>query len=286
MHCGGQWNEDRPSWASGRGVAVIGNCGERSGIPASFHRLPIEACRTCFCGYSAPLLAEDVRAGAHLSCGSTNVFALEAGAAGTRKAAYFRGGTDCGSRRGSNLWHSAADGIYCSVFYARASAQILLLALEQAWRCDPRFWKSRLEADLSGERLCSQQEFCGICEMHSEHAGAHVVVGIGLNVNQMSFPRRFVTRLRPLLESVPCVPRRASGFAKIAGPEYRALISEPMCGIDCTAISGASSGRMAALCELKRRQFRGVTEAWMLRLLACAHSAGLRTVVSERTPRK
>jgi BirA family biotin operon repressor/biotin-[acetyl-CoA-carboxylase] ligase len=135
---------------------------------------------------------------------STNSAALEAAAGGAPEGTVFLGEEQLSGRgRGLNSWHSPrSTGIYCSVVLRPplAPADALLLSLaaglsvvdavergsakhsdQQALRPDLR-WPNDV--------LLNGKKFCGILiELTAETTRVrHAVIGIGINVNQASFP--------------------------------------------------------------------------------------------------
>jgi BirA family transcriptional regulator, biotin operon repressor / biotin---[acetyl-CoA-carboxylase] ligase len=130
--------------------------------------------------------------------GSTNTIAMEAAAAGTSEGSVFLAEQQTAGRgRGNNLWHSAESaGIYCSVILRPAlpPSEVLVLSLAAglAVRAAVREIDPRLMPDLKwpNDLLIDGKKFCGILtEMNAEATRVrHIVVGIGVNVNQAAFP--------------------------------------------------------------------------------------------------
>ena len=130
--------------------------------------------------------------------GSTNSLALEAAAAGGPEWSVFLAEQQTAGRgRGSNQWHSAeSTGIYCSVILRPslppADVLVLSLAAGLAVQSAVQEIDSRVLADLKwpNDILIGGKKFCGILtEMSSEATRVrHIVVGIGINVNQKNFP--------------------------------------------------------------------------------------------------
>jgi BirA family biotin operon repressor/biotin-[acetyl-CoA-carboxylase] ligase len=140
--------------------------------------------------------------------GSTNSAAMNAAAEGEGEGAVFFAEQQVAGRgRGGNTWESApSDGIYCSVVLrprlSPADALLLSLiaglAVTEAVRAT-----TGLHPDLRwpNDVLIEEKKFCGILtEMNAEATRVrYVVVGIGINVNQMNFPpelERIATSLR------------------------------------------------------------------------------------------
>ena len=190
----------------------------------------------------APLLTGTMFAGRvhhYFRAGSTNALALDAGAAGTPEGAVFLAEEQTAGRgRGGHTWHSArAEGVYCSVLLRPhlPPAQVLLLSLAAGLALRSAVLEATgLNADLKwpNDLLLGNKKFCGILtEMHSEVTRVrHVVVGIGLNVNQKSFPESLGEQATSLyLESRTLCSRAelVAALLKSLDREYRALTVEP-----------------------------------------------------------
>jgi BirA family biotin operon repressor/biotin-[acetyl-CoA-carboxylase] ligase len=101
-----------------------------------------------------------------------------------------------GRGRGGHGWHSARSaGIYCSVILRPklAPADVLILSLATGLAVREAVEEvTGMSADLRwpNDLLLGGKKFCGILlEMNAEATRVrHVVVGIGMNVNQESFP--------------------------------------------------------------------------------------------------
>jgi BirA family transcriptional regulator, biotin operon repressor / biotin---[acetyl-CoA-carboxylase] ligase len=130
--------------------------------------------------------------------GSTNTLALEAAMAGAPEGSVFIAEQQTvGRGRGSNQWHSAESaGIYCSVVLRPAlpPSDVLVLSLSAGLAVQSAIQEidSRALPDLKwpNDLLISGKKFCGILtEMSAEATRVrHIVVGIGINVNQTHFP--------------------------------------------------------------------------------------------------
>jgi len=190
----------------------------------------------------APLLAGTMFADQvhhYFRAGSTNALALDAGSAGAPEGSVFLTEEQTAGRgRGGHTWHSArADGIYCSVLLRPQlpPTQVLLVALAVGLAVRSAVLEvAGLDADLKwpNDLLLGNKKFCGILtEMHSEATRVrHVVIGIGLNVNQKSFPEDIREQATSLyLESrTPCSRVELAGaLLKSLDREYRALVKEP-----------------------------------------------------------
>jgi BirA family biotin operon repressor/biotin-[acetyl-CoA-carboxylase] ligase len=130
--------------------------------------------------------------------GSTNTVAMEAASAGAPEGSVFLAEQQTAGRgRGANQWHSArSSGIYCSVLLRPAlppsDVLILSLAAGLAVQSAVQEIDSRVVPDLKwpNDVLIAGKKFCGILtEMNAEVTRVRYgVVGIGINVNQSSFP--------------------------------------------------------------------------------------------------
>ena len=130
--------------------------------------------------------------------GSTNTLALEAAADGAPEGSVFLAEQQTAGRgRGSNQWHSEqSTGIYCSVVLRPTlpPSEVLTLSLAAGLAVQSAIQEvdSRVLPDLKwpNDVLIQGKKFCGILtEMSAEATRVrHMVVGVGLNVNQASFP--------------------------------------------------------------------------------------------------
>ncbi|ABF39140.1 Biotin--acetyl-CoA-carboxylase ligase [Candidatus Koribacter versatilis Ellin345] len=129
--------------------------------------------------------------------GSTNVAAMQAGAAGAPEGTVFVAEEQtAGKGRGGHSWHSVESaGIYCSVLLrprvAPADALILALAAGVA-TADAIASVTGLAPDLRwpNDLLFGLKKFCGILtELNAEATRVrYVVIGVGINVNHQEFP--------------------------------------------------------------------------------------------------
>jgi BirA family biotin operon repressor/biotin-[acetyl-CoA-carboxylase] ligase len=190
----------------------------------------------------APLLAGTMFAGQvhhYFRAGSTNALALDAGSGGAPEGRVFLAEEQTAGRgRGGHTWHSArADGIYCSILLRPQlpPTQVLLLALAAGLAVRSAVLEvAGLDADLKwpNDLLLGNKKFCGILtEMHSEATRVrHAVIGVGLNVNQKSFPEDIREQATSLyLESRTQCSRveLVGALLKSLDREYRALVTEP-----------------------------------------------------------
>lgn len=129
--------------------------------------------------------------------GSTNITAMAAASEGAPEGSVFLAEEQTAGRgRGAHTWASARSvGIYCSVILrpALAPSDVLVLALAAglAVRAAIEQIDTRVKIDLKwpNDVLIDGKKVCGIlAEMNAEATRVrHVVVGIGINVNQESF---------------------------------------------------------------------------------------------------
>jgi BirA family biotin operon repressor/biotin-[acetyl-CoA-carboxylase] ligase len=141
-----------------------------------------------------------------------------------------------GRGRGAHAWHSArSTGIYCSVILrpamAPSEALIFSLAAGLAVRSAVAEIAPQLQADLKwpNDLLLEGKKFCGILtEMNAEVTRVrYLVVGIGVNVNQVKFPaelREIATSLRMATGTEWSRVELCAGILKALDREYRNLV--------------------------------------------------------------
>lgn len=144
----------------------------------------------------------------YFRAGSTNAEAMKAAAlADAPEGSVFVAEEQTAGRgRGAHGWHSARSaGIYCSVLLRPklAPADVLMLSLAAGLAArDAVAEVTGMIADLRwpNDLLLGGKKFCGILiEMNAEATRVrHVVVGIGMNVNQESFPGELAPRATSL----------------------------------------------------------------------------------------
>ena len=169
--------------------------------------------------------------------GSTNTLAMEAASAGAPEGDVFLAEQQTAGRgRGANQWHSArSSGIYCSVLLrpalAPSEALILSLAAGLAVHSAVQEIDARVVPDLKwpNDVLIEGKKFCGILtEMNAEVTRVrHVVVGIGINVNQSTFPadlQPVATSLRLATGTEWSRVELCTALLKSLDREYRSLI--------------------------------------------------------------
>lgn len=171
---------------------------------------------------------------------STNTLAMQAAAEDAPEGSVFLAEMQTAGRgRGSNPWHSEqSSGIYCSVILRPplppSEALVLSLAAGLAVFSAVQTINPSLAIDLKwpNDLLVAGKKFCGILtEMNAEATRVrHLVIGMGINVNQRDFPKE--------LEPVATSLRLASGsqwsrvdlcaaLLKSLDREYRNLRARP-----------------------------------------------------------
>jgi BirA family transcriptional regulator, biotin operon repressor / biotin---[acetyl-CoA-carboxylase] ligase len=170
--------------------------------------------------------------------GSTNTAAMNAAAEGAPQGSVFLAEEQTAGRgRGRNSWQSPrSTGIYCSVVLRPAlpPSEVLTLSLAAglAVRAAIRRVDSRAEVDLKwpNDLLIGGKKACGILtEMNAEATRVrYIVAGIGINVNQTSFPKELnATSLRLATGSEWSRVELVGALLKSLDTEYRSLIDDP-----------------------------------------------------------
>lgn len=169
---------------------------------------------------------------------STNTTAMAAAADGAPEGSVFLAEEQTSGRgRGANTWQSPqSTGIYCSVILRPAlpPSDVLALSLAAglAVRTAIRDVHSRIEVDLKwpNDVLIHGKKVCGILtEMNAEATRVrYIVVGIGINVNQASFPKDLpATSLRLTTGSEWSRVEVVAALLKSLDREYRQLVDDP-----------------------------------------------------------
>jgi BirA family transcriptional regulator, biotin operon repressor / biotin---[acetyl-CoA-carboxylase] ligase len=171
--------------------------------------------------------------------GSTNTLAMAAAAEGALEGTAFLAEEQTAGRgRGAHSWHSARSaGIYCSVVLRPTlpPSEVLVLALAAglAVRAAIEQVDPRVSADLKwpNDLLIAGRKVCGILtEMNAEATRVrYVVVGIGINVNQSSFPEELedqATSLRRETGNEWSRVELAAALLKSLDREYRLLTKQ------------------------------------------------------------
>jgi BirA family biotin operon repressor/biotin-[acetyl-CoA-carboxylase] ligase len=171
--------------------------------------------------------------------GSTNSEAMRAASEGAPEGSVFLAEEQLAGRgRGEHTWHSARSaGIYCSVLLRPAmppsDALIFSLAAGLAVRAAVAEIAPQLLADLKwpNDLLLRGKKFCGILiEMNAEATRVrHLVVGVGINVNQVKFPaelREIATSLRIETGTEWSRVELCAALLKSLDREYRSLTED------------------------------------------------------------
>ncbi len=167
--------------------------------------------------------------------GSTNTAAMAAAADGAPEGALFLAEEQTAGRgRGANVWQSPrSTGIYCSAILRPAlppsDVLVLSLAAGLAVHAAVQQVDSRVLLDLKwpNDVLIGGKKVCGIlAEMNAEATRVrYLVVGIGINVNQPSFPKELsATSLRLATGSEWSRVELAAALLKSLDREYRDLL--------------------------------------------------------------
>lgn len=172
--------------------------------------------------------------------GSTNTIAMEAASEGAPHGSVFLAEQQTAGRgRGSNQWHSAESaGIYCSVIVRPtlppSEVLVLSLAAGLAVQAAVQEIDPREAPDLKwpNDLLIAGKKFCGILtEMNAEATRVrHIVIGIGINVNQSAFPdglQETATSLRMVTVDKWSRVDLCAALLKSLDREYQNLISDP-----------------------------------------------------------
>jgi BirA family biotin operon repressor/biotin-[acetyl-CoA-carboxylase] ligase len=189
-------------------------------------------------------LVQGTRFGEHIhhfyKIGSTNTAAMEAAGAGAPEGSVFLAEEQTAGRgRGARTWQSSRSaGIYCSVVLRPAlpPSDVLALSLAAALavRAAIQQVDGRVNPDLKwpNDVLIDGQKVCGIlAEMNAEATRVrYIVLGIGLNVNQPTFPRDLAeqaTSLRLATGSEWSRVELAAALLKSLDREYSSLVDAP-----------------------------------------------------------
>jgi len=167
--------------------------------------------------------------------GSTNTAAMAAAADGAPEGSVFLAEEQTAGRgRGANSWQSPrSTGIYCSVVLRPAlpPSDVLPLSLAAGLAVQSAIQQvdSHVSADLKwpNDLLIGGKKVCGILtEMNAEATRVrYIVVGIGINVNQASFPKDLpATSLRLVTGSEWSRVELVAALLKSLDREYRQLV--------------------------------------------------------------
>jgi len=228
--------------------------------------------------------------------GSTNSEAMRSAAEGAPEGSVFLAEEQLAGRgRGAHTWHSARSaGIYGSVILRPvmppSEALIFSLAAGLAVRAAVAEIAPQLLVDLKwpNDLLLGGKKFCGILtEMNAEATRVrHLVVGVGINVNQVKFPaelREIATSLRIETGTEWSRVELCAALLKSLDREYRSLsedagardailrrFEESSLSVRGRKVSIEENGGLAGVTE-------GLDERGFLRVRT---PEGLRTVVS------
>jgi BirA family biotin operon repressor/biotin-[acetyl-CoA-carboxylase] ligase len=229
--------------------------------------------------------------------GSTNEIAMEAASKGAPEGSVFLAEQQTAGRgRGAHQWHSAQSaGIYCSVVLRPVlpPSEILILSLAAGLAVYDAIQEvdSRVVPDLKwpNDLLVKGKKFCGILtEMNAEVTRVrYIVVGIGINANQTSFPdelQSVTTSLRLATGTEWSRAELCAALLKSLDREYRELIENPGARESILqrfqARSSTVRGKQVEILE-ENGGFVGVTEGLDNRgFLNVRTSEGLRTILS------
>jgi BirA family biotin operon repressor/biotin-[acetyl-CoA-carboxylase] ligase len=228
--------------------------------------------------------------------GSTNHLAMDAASAGAPEGSIFLAEQQTAGRgRGANEWHSARSvGIYCSVILRPAlpPSEVLVLSLAAGLAVQAAIQDvdARVQPDLKwpNDLLVENKKFCGILtEMNAEVTRVrHVVVGIGINVNQATFPPELqgvATSLRLATGSEWSRVELCAALLKSLDREYRELVenANARASILRRFSERSSSVNGVHVTVEENGGFEGITEGLDSRgFLQVRTAAGLRTVLS------
>lgn len=228
--------------------------------------------------------------------GSTNAAAMQAAAQGELEGTVFLAEEQTAGRgRGGHTWESqASTGIYCSIVLrpALAPADALLLSLVAGLAVSTAVESvTTISPDLRwpNDVMLGDRKFCGILtELNAEVTRVrYAVVGIGINVNQQTFP----PELEPMATSLRQETGRewsrvelAAALLKSLDREYRALLENASRGRESILKRFGERSSFARRREVHVDEdggYDGITEGLDERgFLQVRTDRGLRTVLS------
>ena len=170
--------------------------------------------------------------------GSTNTAAMAAAAEGAPEGSIFLAEEQVAGRgRGANIWQSPrSTGVYCSSILRPTlpPSEVLVLSLAAGLAVHAAIQQvdSRVQPDLKwpNDVLIDGKKVCGILtEMNAEATRVrYIVVGIGINVNQTTFPKELAaTSLLLTTGSEWSRVELAAALLKSLDREYRQLVEDP-----------------------------------------------------------
>ncbi len=229
----------------------------------------------------------------YYNVGSTSTVAMEAASHGAPEGSVFLAEQQSAGRgRGGHPWHSPRSGIYCSLVLRPTlpPADVLLLALAVglAVQAAVKELDPALSPDLKwpNDLLLDGKKFCGIlAEMNAEPTHVrHVVVGIGVNVNQTSFPHDLeasATSLRMATGKEYSRLTLCAALLKSLDREYRSLRNNPHDAILRRFAERSSTVRGVRVRVEENGGYQGMTEGLDARgFLQVRTQQGLRTVLT------
>jgi BirA family biotin operon repressor/biotin-[acetyl-CoA-carboxylase] ligase len=206
---------------------------------------------------------------------SSSTLATEAAAEGAPEGSVFLAEQQTAGRgRGNHRWHSAeSTGIYVSVIFRPqlppADVLVLSLAAGLAVQSAVQQIDSRVLADLKwpNDLLIHGKKFCGILtEMSAEATRVrHIVIGIGVNVNQTHFPAdlaQTATSLRLATGAGWSRVELCAALLKSLDREYQNFLRNPESQAEIlrTFAERSSSARGRQVCIEENGGFEGTTE--------------------------
>jgi len=228
--------------------------------------------------------------------GSTNSEAMNAAAEGAPEGSVFLAEEQLAGRgRGAHSWHSAqSEGIYCSVILRPpippSDALLLSLAAGLAVRAVvSEVAQVLVDLKWPNDLLVGGKKFCGILtEMNAEATRVrYVVVGVGINVNQVKFPadlRPIATSLRMETGTEWSRVELCAALLKSLDREYRALLEEGAAARSSVLKRFEENSSSVRGCKVQLEEnggIEGVTEGLDARgFLQVRTADGLRTVLS------
>ena len=228
--------------------------------------------------------------------GSTNSEAMNSASQGAPEGSVFLAEEQLAGRgRGAHTWHSArSTGIYCSVILRPeippSDALLLSLAAGLAVRAAVTE-VTQLPVDLKwpNDLLLGNRKFCGILtEMNAEPTRVrHLVVGVGINVNQAKLPseiREIGTSLKIETGTEWSRVELCAALLKSLEREYRSLLEGGATARDSVLKrfeQNSSTVRGRKVRVEDNASLEGVTEGLDARgFLQVRTAEGLRTVLS------
>ncbi|HXX27584.1 MAG TPA: biotin--[acetyl-CoA-carboxylase] ligase [Terriglobales bacterium] len=245
----------------------------------------------------APLIRGTIFSG-HLhhyyNIDSTSTVAMDAARDGTPEGSVFLSEQQSAGRgRGGNRWHSPrSTGIYCSLVLRPVlpPSELLIFALAAGLAVQAAVGEldPALSPDLKwpNDLLVRGKKFCGILtEMNAEATRVrHVVVGIGVNVNQTTLPADLettATSLRMATGSEYSRLELCAALLKSLDREYRSLGTHPHHAILRRFAERSSMVRGVRVRVEEEGGYQGITEGLDSRgFLQVRTPQGLRTVLT------